>query len=49
MASVGALLDHILRDRALGDLDDEGMAGLDIREIQILSLWDFPNHCALQV
>jgi len=38
MASIGALLDHILRDIALSDLNDEGIAGLDIRDIEILSL-----------
>ncbi|KAG6814232.1 hypothetical protein H0H92_015347 [Tricholoma furcatifolium] len=38
MASIGALLDHIVRKRAIGDLDDEGIGGLDIRSIEILSL-----------
>lgn len=38
VASIGALLEHMLRDRALNDLDDEGITGLDIRDIEILSL-----------
>ncbi|KAG6907882.1 hypothetical protein DXG01_007046 [Tephrocybe rancida] len=38
MASIGALLDHVVRERAVGDLDDEGIGGLDIRDIEILSL-----------
>jgi hypothetical protein len=42
MASVGALLDHLLRNRASSDLDDEGMTGLEIRDIEILALWVFP-------
>jgi DNA mismatch repair protein MSH5 len=46
MASIGALLDHILRERALTDHDDEGMAGLDIRDIEILSLCDFETSSA---
>ncbi|KAG6837182.1 hypothetical protein H0H93_013409 [Arthromyces matolae] len=38
MASIGALLDHVVRERAVGDLDDEGIEGLDVRDIEILSL-----------
>ncbi|KAG6840989.1 hypothetical protein C0991_002879 [Blastosporella zonata] len=38
MASIGALLDHVVRERVVGDLDDEGIGGLDIRDIEILSL-----------
>ncbi|KAG5352095.1 hypothetical protein C0989_003894 [Termitomyces sp. Mn162] len=38
MASIGALLDHVVRERAVGDLDDEGIRGLDIRDIKILTL-----------
>ena len=38
MGSIGALLDHLLRERALSDLDDEGIEGLDVKDIEILSL-----------
>ncbi|KAF8073753.1 DNA mismatch repair protein MutS [Lyophyllum atratum] len=38
MASIGALLDHIIRERAINDLDDNGIGGLDVREIEVLSL-----------
>lgn len=39
MASIGALLDYIVRERALSDLDDDGIGGLDIRDIEIISLY----------
>ena len=38
LASIGALLDYIVRERALSDLDDKGIGGLDIRDIELLSL-----------
>ncbi|KAG5638724.1 hypothetical protein H0H81_010707 [Sphagnurus paluster] len=38
MASIGALLDYITRQRAVGNLDDEGIGGLDVRYIELLSL-----------
>src|SRR6266540_5469028 len=38
LASIGALLDHMVRERALTDLDDKGIGGLDIRDIELLSL-----------
>ncbi|GLB38388.1 putative ATPase domain of DNA mismatch repair MUTS family protein [Lyophyllum shimeji] len=38
MASIGALLDHITRERAVGDLDGDGIRGLDVRDIEIISL-----------
>ncbi|KAF8158095.1 hypothetical protein B0H34DRAFT_749503 [Crassisporium funariophilum] len=38
MASVGALLDHLVRERALSDFDEDGIGGLDVRDIEILSL-----------
>lgn len=38
MASVSALLDFIVRERALADFDDEGLVGLDIEEIETLAL-----------
>ncbi|PPR05412.1 hypothetical protein CVT24_008026 [Panaeolus cyanescens] len=41
MSSVGALLDFIVRERALADFDDEGLVGLEIKDIQILALDQF--------
>ncbi|TCD61354.1 MutS protein msh5 [Steccherinum ochraceum] len=38
MGSVGALLDHLARIRAVGELDDEGIGGLEIRDIECLAL-----------
>jgi len=38
MACVGALLDHLIRERAASDFDDEGIASVDIRDIEILAL-----------
>ncbi|KAJ2929754.1 hypothetical protein H1R20_g7313, partial [Candolleomyces eurysporus] len=38
MASIGALLDHLVRERAASDYDDDGISGLDVRDIHILSL-----------
>ncbi|KAJ7505221.1 muts domain V-domain-containing protein [Mycena galericulata] len=38
IASIGALLDHLVRERAVNDLDDEGIAGLEVRDIEALSL-----------
>lgn len=38
MSSVGALLDHLVRERALGDFDADGIKGLDVRDIEILAL-----------
>jgi DNA mismatch repair protein MSH5 len=38
MASVGALLGHIVRERAFGELQDEGVAGLDVRSIEAVTL-----------
>lgn len=40
MASIGALLDHIVREKALSDCDDEGIGALDIRNIEILAMYD---------
>jgi DNA mismatch repair protein MSH5 len=39
MASVGALLDYLTRQRAVGELDDEGLEGLEIRDIEALTLF----------
>lgn len=38
MASVGALLDHMVRERAVGELEDEGIGGLSVRAIEVLAL-----------
>ncbi|KAG6868981.1 Prohibitin-2, subunit of the prohibitin complex (Phb1p-Phb2p) [Termitomyces sp. T159_Od127] len=38
MSSIGALIDHVVRERAVGDLDDQGIGGLDVRDIEILTL-----------
>ena len=40
LGAVGALLDHIVRMRAVGELDDGGIGGLEIRGIEYLSLRD---------
>ncbi|KAF8631397.1 hypothetical protein AX15_002405 [Amanita polypyramis BW_CC] len=37
MASIGALIDHLVRERAVGDLDDEGIVGLEVNDIEIIS------------
>ncbi|KAJ3837138.1 muts domain V-domain-containing protein [Lentinula raphanica] len=38
MASVGALLDHLVRERAVNDFEDEGIRGLEVRDIECLAL-----------
>ncbi|RDB18026.1 MutS 5 [Hypsizygus marmoreus] len=38
MASIGALLDYLVREHAVNDLDDDGIGGLDVGDIEILSL-----------
>ena len=38
MSTVGALLDHLVRERALSDFDADGIRGLDVRDIEILAL-----------
>ncbi|OBZ71456.1 Prohibitin-2 [Grifola frondosa] len=38
LGSVGALLDYLARARAVGDLDDEGIGGLEVRNIEPLPL-----------
>ncbi|KAF8320953.1 muts 5 family protein [Clavulina sp. PMI_390] len=38
MSAVGALLDHLPRVQAVGDLDHEGVVSLDIQRIEILAL-----------
>lgn len=38
MASVGALIDHLVRERVVGDLDEEGVGGLDVRDIEAVCL-----------
>ncbi|KAJ7761594.1 DNA mismatch repair protein MutS [Mycena maculata] len=41
IASIGVLLDHLVRERAVNDLEDEGIAGLEVRDIEALSLEQF--------
>ncbi|KAH9980113.1 DNA mismatch repair protein MutS [Lactifluus volemus] len=38
LGSIGALLDYLIREQALGDLEPEGIRGLDVRGIVNLSL-----------
>ena len=38
MGSIAAVLDHLTREKAIGDLDDEGLGGLEIRGIESLAL-----------
>lgn len=38
MGSVGALLDHLTKVRAVGELDDGGISGLEIRDIEYIAL-----------
>lgn len=38
MASVGALIDYLVREQAMSDFDDEGIQGLKVRNIEILTL-----------
>ncbi|KAJ7175937.1 muts domain V-domain-containing protein [Mycena filopes] len=40
IASIGALLDHLVRERAVNnlDLEDEGIVGLEVRDIEAISL-----------
>lgn len=44
MAAVGALLEHMTRVHAIGDLDDQGIHGLDIQNIEMLALCVFFTH-----
>ncbi|TFK52577.1 hypothetical protein OE88DRAFT_1712112 [Heliocybe sulcata] len=38
LACIGALLDYLVRERAIGELEDEGLGGLEIRGIEPLAL-----------
>jgi DNA mismatch repair protein MSH5 len=38
MASIGALLNHIVRERAFGELNDEGIRNLEVRSIESIAL-----------
>ncbi|KAI0366907.1 hypothetical protein BV20DRAFT_951195 [Pilatotrama ljubarskyi] len=40
LGSVGALLDYLARARAVAELDDEGIGGLEVRNIEPLPLLD---------
>lgn len=39
MGSVGGLLECLVRENAISDLEDEGIGGLDVRDIEVLSLY----------
>jgi hypothetical protein len=39
MASVGALLDHMVRERAAGASEDDGVSELEIRGIDVVALY----------
>ncbi|OCB88935.1 hypothetical protein A7U60_g3890 [Sanghuangporus baumii] len=41
MSAIGALLDHLARIRAMADLHDEGVAGLEIQSIESICLGHF--------
>lgn len=38
LACIGALIDHLVRERAISELEDEGIGGLDIRGIEPVAL-----------
>lgn len=38
LASIGALLDHLARERAVSELEDDGIGGLEVQDIEVLSL-----------
>lgn len=38
MASAGALIDYLVREQAMSDFDGEGPQGLEVRNIEILTL-----------
>lgn len=40
LGAVGALLDHLIRERAVGDLSDEGV---EVRGIELLTLYMHPT------
>jgi DNA mismatch repair protein MSH5 len=38
MACIGAIIDQMIRDRAIGNLENEGIAGINVRGIEVLAL-----------
>jgi len=36
MGAIGAIIDHLIRERAVGDLSDEGV---EVRGIELLALY----------
>jgi len=38
VASAGALIDYLVREQAMSDFDGEGPQGLEVRNIEILTL-----------
>ncbi|KAH8998418.1 muts domain V-domain-containing protein [Lactarius akahatsu] len=49
LGSIGALLDYLIREQALGDLEPEGIGGLDVRGIANLALYARILSSSLQV
>jgi DNA mismatch repair protein MSH5 len=46
LASVGALIDHLVREQAVAALEDEGIGGLDIRDIEVITLFVLHLLCS---
>jgi DNA mismatch repair protein MSH5 len=42
MASIGALLDHLAHERAVTEFEDDGIGDLEVRDIEVLSLYVHP-------
>lgn len=38
LSAVGALLEHLVRVGAANDLENEGIGGLDVRDIEMVAL-----------
>lgn len=49
VSSIGALLDQLAREQAIGELENEGMGGLEVLGIQALTLYVTTPHVALHV
>jgi DNA mismatch repair protein MSH5 len=38
LSAVGALIDHLVRLNAVGDLENDGIEGLEVRGIEVMEL-----------
>jgi hypothetical protein len=38
MACIGAIIDQMIRECAIGNLETEGIAGINVRGIEVLAL-----------